>query len=540
MDLDTTPLDIADPTPASGMRGVLRDSTWYLVANLASKAIGFVMIPFYAGFLSAEEYGVLNLLELATTIVAIGFGLQALGQSLTRIYHEASSDAGRRQVVSTAVIGTVVLAGAIAVLACAAAEPISRLVSLGGQAGLLRLAFAAMFTSSITEVVLVYERMQNRAKFFLGYSMVTLTGSLGLNIIFIGLAHQGVRGFVYSKLLVTSVACLYLLGRLIRDVGLAWRWTIARALGRFAAPLILSGACFFAIHFSDRLFLAHISRAEVGVYSLAYTFAFLLSVLIGDSFSKSWSVSFYGLSSGEGWQGRFVEVGRWLIFVLGTGAIGISLFGRDVLTLMVPPSYYPPMLLLPVLTFGYFLREVGDFFNSMLLIGIGSGLVGRIAMAGAVLNLALNALLIPHFGIWGAAWATFATWAAYCVATWIFAWRVHKVSLAPWPLTGHPASVRRLPGIACGAASERPHRAAGSRLRDLWHVRGWDLAVLLPGCRTQAALALFRRKHFFFEKKKQKTFGSLGPAYPRSRPKVAKVFWFFFSKKNMLPFTAVA
>ena len=434
MDLDASEIDDPISAPTPGMRGVLRDSTWYLAANIASKAIGFVMIPFYAGFLSAEEYGVLNLLELATTIVAIGFGLQALGQSLTRIYHEASGEAARRQVVSTAVIGTVVLAGLIAVLACSAAEPISRLVSLDGQAPLLRLAFAAMFTSSITEVVLVYERMQNRAKFFLGYSMVTLTASLSLNILFIGLAHEGVRGFVYSKLLVTSAACVYLLARLLREVGSAWRWSIARALSRFAGPLILSGACFFAIHFSDRLFLAHISHAEVGVYSLAYTFAFLLSVLIGDSFSKSWSVSFYGLSSGDGWQARFVEVGRWLIFVLGTGAIGISLFGRDVLTLMVPPSYYPPMLLLPVLTFGYFLREVGDFFNSMLLIGIGSGLVGRIAAAGAILNLALNAALIPRFGIWGAAWATFATWTAYCATTWIFAWRVHRVSMTPWPL----------------------------------------------------------------------------------------------------------
>jgi hypothetical protein len=41
------------------------------------------------------------------------------------------------------------------------------------------------------------------------------------------------------------------------------------------------------------------------------------------------------------------------------------------------------------------------------------------------------------------------------------------------------------------------------------------------------------RKDFFFEKKKQKTFARLGRAYPdRARPKFAKVFWFFFSKKN--------
>ncbi len=422
----------ADTRP--GMKRLLHDSSWYLVANVAQKIIGFVMIPFYAFYLSAEQYGVLNLLELATTIVAIGFGLQALGQALTRIYHDQTGEAGRRETVSTAVLGTIALAGVIAALACVAAGPIAALVSLPGQAGLLRLAFAAMFTASITEVALVYERMRNRARFFLAYSMVTLVAALGLNIGLIGGAHLGVWGFVYSKLVVTSAGSVYLVGRILRDVGRAWRAAIARALARFAAPLVLSGACYFAIHFSDRLFLAHISRAEVGVYSLAYNFAFLLSILIGDSFSKSWSVSFYGLSSGDGWQGRFVEVGRWLIFTLGTAAVGISLFGRDVLTLMVPGSYYPPMLLLPVLVFGYFLREVGDFFNSMLLIGIGSGLVGRIALAGAVLNLALNAALIPYFGIWGAAWATFGTWAAYCAVAWVFAWRVHGVAMAPWPL----------------------------------------------------------------------------------------------------------
>jgi hypothetical protein len=46
-------------------------------------------------------------------------------------------------------------------------------------------------------------------------------------------------------------------------------------------------------------------------------------------------------------------------------------------------------------------------------------------------------------------------------------------------------------------------------------------------------------KYFFFEKKKQKTFdyrriwGLAGDARPLRQ--LAKVFWFFFSKKNFLP-----
>jgi len=38
---------------------------------------------------------------------------------------------------------------------------------------------------------------------------------------------------------------------------------------------------------------------------------------------------------------------------------------------------------------------------------------------------------------------------------------------------------------------------------------------------------------FFFEKKNQKTFASLGSLYPeRPKPKQSKVFCFFFSKKK--------
>ncbi len=44
------------------------------------------------------------------------------------------------------------------------------------------------------------------------------------------------------------------------------------------------------------------------------------------------------------------------------------------------------------------------------------------------------------------------------------------------------------------------------------------------------------RKHFFFEKKKQKTFESLSRASPADVRQCVKVFWFFFSKKNILAF----
>jgi len=42
-----------------------------------------------------------------------------------------------------------------------------------------------------------------------------------------------------------------------------------------------------------------------------------------------------------------------------------------------------------------------------------------------------------------------------------------------------------------------------------------------------------KRKHFFFEKKKQKTFEFLNAPVQAKETQETKVFWFFFSKKNI-------
>ncbi len=44
-----------------------------------------------------------------------------------------------------------------------------------------------------------------------------------------------------------------------------------------------------------------------------------------------------------------------------------------------------------------------------------------------------------------------------------------------------------------------------------------------------------KRKQFFFEKKNQKTFFPAVADLSGSERQVAKVFWFFFSKKNYFP-----
>jgi O-antigen/teichoic acid export membrane protein len=465
---------------------LLASSTLYFAGNVASRAVSFLMLPFYGRHLSPSQYGVLSLIELSITIIAIVFGLQSIGQTLTRIYHDQTSDAQRARVVSTALVASLVGAVVVAFLAIVCAGPIARAIALPDQVGLLRAGLVAMVFSTVGEVVLVYQRIRERAGFFLAYSMVTLAATVSLNIWFIGWLGLGVWGFVSSKLIVSGAGCVFLMAHALREVGVGFARRHASAMARFGAPLVLSSIGYYAIHFSDRLFLAHVSKADVGVYSMAYNFAFLLSILVGDSFGKSWNVTFYSYAESEGWQGRFVRIGTWLFYVLAAAAIAISLLGRDVLVLLLPSAYLPPLLMLPVLLLGYLFREIGDFFRNILLIDMGSGLVGRIALSGAAVNLLLNWLLISGplgMGIWGAAASTTLTWLLYCAICWIAARRAHGVSFSFWPLA-------RLAVLGCVVMAAHGYARVANPYAQLLADLGW-LALFLAG----SALIYLQRDH---------------------------------------------
>jgi O-antigen/teichoic acid export membrane protein len=126
-------------------RRLVQSSSLYLISNLASRAVGFLMLPLYSRFLTPSEYGVVELIELTVQIVALCIGLQSIGGAMIRIFHEASDTAGRNRVVSTAVIGAVTGNMILVIAGMLLAHPISIYVLHSpGAEPLVRMCLMAM------------------------------------------------------------------------------------------------------------------------------------------------------------------------------------------------------------------------------------------------------------------------------------------------------------------------------------------------------------------------------------------------------------
>ncbi len=381
---------------------LVKQSTLYTIGNLAQRAVGLIMVPFYTHFLQPADYGLLEMMELLLAVFAISFGLQVVGDAMVRIVHDYEGLDDRRAAVSTGLVTAAGLGVVIAVVGWTLAVPISNLTfQTDAYATLVRAFFAAQLASSLVEIALVHERMCGRAGFFVGYSLIQLALTLGLNVWFIAYRDQGVWGFVLSKLIVQGVDGAYLALRTLRQTGLAFRPRVLREMISFGLP------------------------------ASPYRLTFLVTYLVGEPFGRVWNVSLYGDAGRPGWRRRFSRILRYLVFFLFFVAVGIALFVDEALVVLADSAFQGAAALVPLLVLAYVLREFGDFFRTLLYINKRSRLVGLVALFCAALNLGLNAWWISRWGAMGAVMATLATFGVYALLCWRAADREHRL---PYPL----------------------------------------------------------------------------------------------------------
>ncbi len=408
---------------------LFEDSALYLIGNIVRRMAAFLMIPLYTRVLSPADYGIIELVELLTMISVITLGVSAVGDAMVRIYHDEREENRRKRIISTSILLVAAISLALYAVAAGAAEAIGAAVLNGRpNANLIRTAFLALVFSNIVEIGLVYQRLRQRALMFVVFSTAQMIFGLGLNIYLLVFAKLGVYGFILSKLIYSICGCAVLMPLVFREVGVGFSLDSARRVLSFGGPLILTSVSFFVIHFADRFFLkAFAGLGEVGVYALAYRFAFLITFLVGEPFGSAWNVRLYARVQDAGWKQEFSRVARYLVLCLFLAGIGLMLFADNVMKGLAGPLYSGAALTIPVLALAYIGREIGDFFRGMLFINKRVTLFSRITIACAILNLILNYVLIKPYGAMGAASATLFTWLAYMAACWIAAQVEHSI-----------------------------------------------------------------------------------------------------------------
>ena len=403
-----------------------REIGWFSLGSIGAGLLGFLTLPVISWFFSSEDVGRLAMLQVTASFAVILLGL-GQDSAYLREYHEHKPEA-RGILLRRAVTPGIVLflVGVSYLVAFNPSLPGILIFGLD-EAGLSAIALLILLLTFAVRFLSLPLRMEERGLAFSVSQVLPKALFLLLILLYVAWGQDpGVFGIVSAQAIALAVAVLLLVWLRFQTPAMvpeAKENVSVTSIGRmlsFGVPLFIGGLSYFGMIALDKLFLRVFwSFSDLGIYSVAASFA-AGAGLISGIFSMLWGPTLYKWAA----KGQSLDpVDRVSEDVLATvmGLFLLAGIGSSVLAALLPPEYaivqflFPALLTVPLF---YMLTETASVG---LAIQRKSELSMVSALAALGLNGLLNWLLIPRFGVVGAATAT-------AISLWVFL--VLRVELA--------------------------------------------------------------------------------------------------------------
>jgi O-antigen/teichoic acid export membrane protein len=417
-----------EATPAAGLGRIGKHTLVYALGLLLNRAVAFVMLPLYTRYLAPADYGTLQLIGMTTDAISIVAGAR-LAEGLYYFYHREQHDEARRTFVSTALILLFcTYAVASALMALFAHQISSLLFHTDSKALLVQVAAASFAFEGAMIVPMVYLQIRDRSSAFVAVNAVKLLLQLSLNVLFLVHYGLGPLGILLGTLTAHCLTGLLLAAHTFRQTGVHFRGPVARALLRFGVPLMGTQIATFFATFGDRYFLqAYGGEAVVGLYSLSYQFGFLLATVGFLPFNSVWQGARFAIAKLPNRDALFSRGFLIANLLLISMAVGIALFVRDGLQVLVAPAYLSAARVVPLILVAYALQCWTDFQNIGIYVKERTSYITIANWVCAGVCLVGYAVLIPRYLEWGAAVTTVVAFAVRQVLVLHFSQRLWPV-----------------------------------------------------------------------------------------------------------------
>ncbi len=417
------------------LKDLLKHSSIYAIGQVLTRFASVLLLPLYTNCLSPADYGVVGILDTTAAILSLMIG-GGLVTAVTRFHFERPSEEDHDRTWWTGL--TWVAFASIVVLTpmWLGRQTLVHLTLPHGASNgewLYTLVIATILVQLLGQLVDGYLRVLKWSGVFVSISLCRLLLNVGLNVWFLVGLDYGVEGLLMGNLLASLAHTIVLLGLFVRTRGpYQFSLTLARKLIRFSAPLMVTAFLAMLMHESNRYILVYlVSESDLGVYSFAQKIGFAVNTLCLLPFASIWQVAIYDINRQKNSDEAFEKIFGWFVYGLGILLLGAALTVHPILPLLTPDAFGPAVELISVILLALFVYGLQMQFEVPALLAKRTGMLVPGSVAGVITNLSFNYMLVPHMGLWGAAWASVATYAAYSFTTLLICRKVRPLAY-PW------------------------------------------------------------------------------------------------------------
>lgn len=399
---------------------VVKATLWFTICSILQKSVSLITTPIFTRLLTTDEYGLysayLSWLNIFTVIVTMRLEAGVFNKGMSKFKDDRDGYTSAMQGL-TAALTTVAL---VIYLLCA--RWINALTEL--STGIMLLMILEIYC------VPAYNFWIRRMRYDFKYrNVVAVTLALTVSNALVGilavLLASGNKGTVRIASIVLVYAVFgiglfaYNLCRGKRLVNLEyWKFAVL-----FNLPLMPHYFSIYVLQHSDRVMIQKLcGLTEVAIYSVVYNFSMILNTVM-EALNHAVIPWLYRELEERRFESIRKRFNLMLVMVAGM-LLGFMLFAPEVISILAPRSYYEAIFLIPPITasllfvFVYTLMGNVEFYydhNKETMV---------ISMAGAALNIVLNAIFIRLFGYMAAAYTTLVCYIVFACAHYAFTVRI--------------------------------------------------------------------------------------------------------------------
>ncbi len=379
------------------------------LGQFGSKLLVVVLMRFYQNMLGQEGYGEIGtIIDTATLLMA--FATLSIGESIIRFGLDRAYN--NSQVFSIGIkvtlIGTMTCFLIIPLIGwISGLIPENNVIELLDEYSLITAIY--VFTGGIKSTCALFVRSIGYVKLYAIDGIFTTLMNIIFNLIFLLGFNWGNMGYLLSVICADACSVLFLsyIARLPRYFILfGCDRDIRKAMLKFAIPMIPTTVMWWIINVSDTFFVSGmLGFAQSGLYKAAYRLPNMIALLSG-IFSQAWNMSAISEKNSRTVAKFYSDVFsafQSFVFVVGTGML---LLIKPIISIICAEDFHIAYIYTPFLVMAVVYSCFATFMGSIYVAAKQSKRSMATTAVGAVVNIALNALLIPLIGNHGAAIAT--------------------------------------------------------------------------------------------------------------------------------------
>lgn len=430
------------------LRKLAGQTAIYGLSSILGRLLNYLLVPLYTRVFDTGEYGVVTQFYAVAAFLNILFtyGLE------TAYFRFSQTEKDSSRVYSTALVSifitSVILFVVMSLTAPWTAGMIGDAGELNQHIAILIVWFAGILaTDAISAIPFARLRLENKAVRFAAIRLVNIALNIGFNLFFLvvcpDLYEKGSPlvsgwydptlsvGYVFLSNLIASCITLLLLTPQLRSLKDGWDTALLKKMLTYGWPLMIAGFAGMVNETFDRIMLPLLvsdpttAFHQLGIYGACYKLSILMTLFV-QTFRYAAEPFFFSQAGSEDARQIYARVMTWFVTGCSLIFLGVMLY-IDVVKYFIGEEFREGLAVVPILLIANLF--LGVYLNASIWYKLsGRTLWGAwFSVAGAIVTLVMNFLLIPKMGYMGAAWTTLACYATIMSLSYFFGQRYYPV-----------------------------------------------------------------------------------------------------------------